>query len=46
LDTILEAIYEEDYAEDIDDVEMLDVEEELEKPNSQNVKGQGRKLQT
>jgi phosphorylated adapter RNA export protein len=38
-DSILEAIYEEDYAEDIDDVEMLDVEEELEKPNSPNEKG-------
>jgi len=38
-DSILEAIYEEDCVEDIDDVEMLDVEGELEKPNSPNEKG-------
>ena len=40
-DTVLEAIYEEDNLEDIDDVEMLDVEEgELVEPNSHNEKGQ------
>ncbi|KAG6674422.1 hypothetical protein I3842_15G040600 [Carya illinoinensis] len=39
-DNILEAIYEEDNLEDIDDVEMLDVEEgELLDPNPQNEKG-------
>ncbi|KAF5468076.1 hypothetical protein F2P56_012257 [Juglans regia] len=38
-DNILEAIYEEDNLEDIDDVEMLDVEEgELLEPNPQNEK--------
>ncbi|XP_040997431.1 uncharacterized protein LOC121243379 [Juglans microcarpa x Juglans regia] len=38
-DNILEAIYEEDNLEDIDDVEMHDVEEgELLEPNSQNEK--------
>lgn len=39
-DNILEAIFEEDNLEDIDDVEMLDVEEgELVETNSQNEKG-------
>lgn len=39
-DSILEAIYEEDCLEDVDDVELIDVEEEeLVEPNSQNEKG-------